>query len=201
MLLTRPYLHGKVWKYRRFTEGNNGVLKADYIVGLTDGEGCFLAQLRKDCRIVLRYFITQRFDNKFLLDKVREFFQVGYVYRKAQGNEERQTTFVFEVTKQDEIHNVIVPFFKKHLLQGVKKESFVRFSKIAEIVKGRQNTRLLENKELREVWQLKLTMNTLGNTLARPVPEIGTPGPPRHKATVDPPKLKEHRRVGTGRSL
>lgn len=53
------------------------MLTPNYIVGLTDGEGCFLVQIRTDCRIVLRYFITQRFDNKELLDKVSDFFKSG----------------------------------------------------------------------------------------------------------------------------
>ncbi len=155
------------------------MLTADYIVGLTDGEGCFLVQIRTDCRIVLRYFITQRFDNKELLDKVSEFFKIGYVYRKFQGNDKKKMTFVYEVTKQDDIQNVIIPFFRKHQLQGVKQKSFERFARIAEIVKNRQDTRKLTKEELEEVWQLKLTMNTLHNELrknisARLVPEIGS---------------------------
>ncbi|MDO8452621.1 MAG: LAGLIDADG family homing endonuclease [bacterium] len=153
------------------------MLTADYVVGLTDGEGCFLVQIRTDCRIVLRYFITQRFDNKKLLDKVFQFFKVGYVYRKFQGNDKTKMTFVFEVTKQRDIQEAIVPFFKANPLQGVKKNSFERFARIAEIVKDRQDTRKLSKKELQEVWQLKLTMNTLNNEprsiSARLVPEIG----------------------------
>lgn len=154
------------------------MLTPDYIVGLTDGEGCFLVQIRTDYRIVLRYFITQRFDNKKLLDKVYNYFKIGYVYRKFQGNDKRKTTFVYEVTKQDDIQNVIVPFFKNYPLQGTKKNSFARFTRIAKIVKGRQDTRKLSNKELQEVWNLKLTMNTLHNELrtdisARLVPQIG----------------------------
>ena len=155
------------------------MLTSDYIVGLTDGEGCFLVQIRTDCRIVLRYFITQRFDNKELLDKVFEFFKIGYVYRKFQGNDKKKMTFVYEVTKQDDIQKVIVPFFKEHPLEGVKNKSFERFVRIAEIVKNRQDTRKLTKDELEEVWHLKLTMNTLHNELrknisARLVPEIGS---------------------------
>lgn len=156
------------------------MLTPDYIVGLTDGEGCFLVQIRTDCRIVLRYFITQRFDNKELLDKVADFFKVGYVYRKFQGNDKKKMTFVYEVTKQDDIQNTIIPFFKKYTLEGIKVESFRRFCKIATIVKNRQDTRKLSKEELDEVWHLKLTMNTLHNEMkehsARPMPEIGSPG-------------------------
>ena len=154
------------------------MLTPDYIVGLTDGEGCFLVQIRTDCRIVLRYFITQRFDNKKLLDKVFDFFKIGYVYRKFQGNDKKKMTFVYEVTKQDDIQNVIIPFFNNYPLQGVKQQSFERFARIAEMVKNRQDTRKLSKDELQQVWYLKLTMNTLHNELkdisARLVPEIGS---------------------------
>lgn len=149
------------------------MLTADYILGLTDGEGCFTVILRQDCRIVLRYFITQRFDNRELLDKVFEFFKVGYVYRKFQGNDKQKMTFVYEVTRQSEIQEVIIPFFKKHPLQGVKKNSFERFARIAEIVKDRQDIRKLTKEELNTVWQLKLTMNTLHNKLRK---LSGSPG-------------------------
>lgn len=154
------------------------MLTPDYIVGLTDGEGCFLVQIRTDCRIVLRYFITQRFDNKELLGKVFLFFKIGYVYRKFQGNDKKKMTFVYEVTKQNDIQNVIIPFFRNFPLQGVKQESFERFARIAAIVKDRQDTRKLSKNELDEVWNLKLTMNTLHNEpriiSARLVPEIGS---------------------------
>lgn len=154
------------------------MISPDYVVGLTDGEGCFLVQIRTDCRIVLRYFITQRFDNKKLLEKVLEFFKIGYVYRKFQGNDKKKMTFVYEVTKQDDIQNGIIPFFRKYPLEGVKQESFKRFARIAEIVKNRQDTRKLTKEELNEVWRLKLTMNTLHNEpriiSARLVPEIGS---------------------------
>ena len=154
------------------------MLTPDYIVGLTDGEGCFLVQIRTDYRIVLRYFITQRFDNKELLDKVFYYFKIGYVYRKFQGNDKKKMTFVYEVTKQDDIQNVIISFFRNYPLQGVKQNSFERFARVAGIVKNRQDMRKLNKEELVEVWNLKLTMNTLHNELrknisARLVPEIG----------------------------
>ncbi len=165
------------------------MLTPDYIVGLTDGEGCFLVQIRTDCRIVLRYFITQRFDNVELLNKVYGFFKIGYVYRKFQGNDKKKMTFVYEVTKQNDIQNVIIPFFRKYPLEGIKNESFRRFARIAEIVKNRQDTRKLSEDELKEVWHLKLSMNSLHNEpkdrlsgarndprniSARLVPEIGS---------------------------
>lgn len=156
------------------------MINPNYIVGFTDGEGCFYVQIRTDHRIVLRYFITQRFDNKIVLEKIQSYFKVGYVHLKEQkwGKEYRRTrrsTYVFEVTKQDDIQKVIIPFFEKYPLQGIKSLSFEKFSKIAEIVRDRQDTRKLSGKELKIIWQLKSSMNKL-ITSARPVREIRSPG-------------------------
>lgn len=153
------------------------MVTADYIVGFTDGEGCFYIQIRTDHRIVLRYFITQRFDNREILEEIQKFFGVGYVHLKAQewGKEYRRTrrpTYVFEVTKQDHIQNVIVPFFRRYPLQGIKRFSFEKFAKIADLVKGRQDTRLLTDEEVKSILQLKSTMNVLNHSDS---PDAGNP--------------------------
>ena len=129
------------------------MITPDYILGFTDGEGCFYVQIRTDHRIVLRYFITQRFDNKEVLDQIQNYFKVGYVHLKEQkwGKEYRRTrrpSYVFEVTKQDHIQNVIIPFFRKHKLRGIKSCSFEKFAEIADLVKNRQDTRKLTKEEL-----------------------------------------------------
>jgi hypothetical protein len=156
---------------------NDRVMSAEYIVGFTDGEGCFYVQIRKDFRIVLRYFITQRYDNKEVLEDIQTFFGVGYVHLKKQewGHEYRRfrrPSYVFEVTKQNDIQQVIVPFFRKYPLQGVKRFSFEKFAIIANLVKGRQDTRLLSKKELTFVSKLKKTMNTLNRSGS---PDAGNP--------------------------
>lgn len=148
---------------------NDRAITSEYIVGFTDGEGCFYVQIRKDNRIVLRYFISQRYDNKTILDEIYGYFGVGYVHLKKQewGKQYRRfrrPSYVFEVTKQDHIHEIIVPFFQKHRLHGMKRFSFEKFASIAKIVKGRQDIRLLSETELDFVWKLKKTMNILSRS-------------------------------------
>lgn len=130
----------------------------DYILGLTDGEGCFLVSLRQDNRIDLRFFIVQAIGNKLLLKEIQRFFNVGSVYQKSD-RKGHLPAYVFEVTKRDEIYNVIVPFFKEHKLVGTKSISFSVFAEIAEIVKGRMDKRKLTKKELEYITRLKLGMN------------------------------------------
>lgn len=135
------------------------MLPASYIVGLTEGEGCFLVSIRKDGRIDLRFFIAQAEGNKPLLVKVQKFFKVGSVYQKSAKRACRLPAWVFEVTKRDDIYNVVIPFFEKHKLYGIKAKSFEAFAQIAKIVKGRQSVSKLTLKELSFIRELKLGMN------------------------------------------
>ena len=134
------------------------MLSPDYIIGLTEGEGCFLVCLRKDNRIELRFFITQAIGNKPLLEKVKKFFGVGSVYQKSDVKG-KLPSYVFEVSRRDEIYEVIIPFFQKHKLKGIKKISFAVFKEIGLLVKGRQDKRKLSSEELGYITKLRSGMN------------------------------------------
>ena len=134
------------------------MITPDYIVGLTEGEGCFLVCLRKNNRIDLRFFIAQAIGNKPLLEDVQKFFKVGSVYQKSnvQG---KLPAYAFETAKRDDVYNVLLPFFKKHKLRGYKAKSFSTFAEIAGIIKGRQDKRKLSKEELEYVTTIRSGMN------------------------------------------
>ena len=134
------------------------MLNANYIIGLTEGEGCFLVCLRKDNRIELRFFIAQAIGNKLLLEKVHKFFGVGSVYQKSNVKG-KLPAYVFEVSKRDEIFNVVIPFFQKYKLIGTKAKSFSVFREIGLLIKGRQDKRKLSQRELKYITNLRLGMN------------------------------------------
>jgi len=134
------------------------MITPDYINGLTEGEGCFLVCLRKDNRIELRFFIAQAIGNKPLLEEVRKFFKVGSVYQKSNVKG-KLPAYVFEVSKRDDIYKVVIPFFQKHKLLGIKALSFAVFEEIGLIVKGRQDKRKLTPAELSYITKLRAGMN------------------------------------------
>lgn len=140
-------------------KGKNVVISASYIVGFTEGEGCFLVVLRKDNRIDLRFFISQAIGNKDLLVLIQHYLKAGSVYQKKSAKNGRLPAYVFEITKRDEIYNIVIPFFKKHKLLGYKAKSFKTFCDIAEIVRGRQDVRKLTIDEYQLIIALKLGMN------------------------------------------
>ena len=134
------------------------MINASYIVGFTEGEGCFLVCLRKDNRIDLRFFITQAIGNKSLLHEVQKYFGVGTVYQKSNRNG-RLHSYVFEVSKRDDIYDTVIPFFRRHKLQGYKAKSFNTFEEIANIIKGRQDIRKLSSEELEYIRYIREGMN------------------------------------------
>ena len=134
------------------------MITPSYVVGLTEGEGCFLVCLRKDFRIELRFFIAQAIGNKPLLEEIRRFFKVGTVYQKSNVKG-KLPAYVFEVSRRDEIYNTIIPFFQKHKLKGIKAKSFAVFEEIGLMVKGRQDSRKLTERELRYITTLRQGMN------------------------------------------
>jgi hypothetical protein len=134
------------------------MLTPDYIVGFTEGEGCFLVCLRKDNRIELRFFIAQAIGNKPLLEDLRKFFRVGSVYQKSNVKG-KLPAYVFEISKRDDIYNVLIPFFQQNKLKGIKAKSFAIFEEIAELVKGRQDKRKLTLEELEYITNLRFGMN------------------------------------------
>ena len=134
------------------------MLTPNYIVGLTEGEGCFLVCLRKDNRIELRFFIAQAIGNKPLLEDIQEYFKVGSVYQKSNV-EGKLPAYVFEIARRDDIYNVVIPFFQKHKLKGIKAKSFATFKEIGYIVKGRQDKRKLTTKELEYITNIRKGMN------------------------------------------
>jgi len=108
------------------------------IVNLVNGDGCFDLQFRKDVRRErtnsptyyrwkAQFIITNPKENIKVLEKVSKEFGCGKItISKDQAR--------FSVQKIDEIIDVIMPFFRKNLLVGNKKQDFSLWSKGVEII-------------------------------------------------------------------
>lgn len=79
--------------------------------------------------------------------------------KKSSARNGKLPAYVFEVTRIDDIYNVIIPFFKSNPLQGIKAKSFQAFCKIAELVNGRFDTKKLTSKEIQLITEIKQGMN------------------------------------------
>lgn len=128
---------------RRLERRAKPMVSADYIVGLTDGEGCFYVLIKSPLnkcgggRITLNFFIKVQEQDKGMLDKVRNFLGCGSVYFQSESRENHSQCYRYTVNTHTEILGIIIPFFRKHQLQSFsKRKNFELFCKIAELVKN-----------------------------------------------------------------
>lgn len=150
------------------------VLSADYIVGLTDGEGCFYVEVRvatatHKSRVEMHFFIKLREDELSLLNKVQKFFGCGGVYYQKEYRVNQRNCYRFGVTAQEDLHKNIIPFFDKNPLKSQKFKNYLLFRQIGLMVKNNEHK---SNEGFEKIGQLKSRMNNG----ARPVREIRSPG-------------------------
>jgi len=153
------------------------MLSASYIVGLTDGEGCFYVNIKPPDKrfsrskhgVATHFYLKMREDELPLLEKVKGFFGCGAIYHQKDKRLNHNSCYRYEINAQKDIHNVLIPFFDKYPLQSAKKKNYKIFRRIALLVKDK---RYRDNNGLKLIQRLKSQMN-LG---ARPVREIRSPG-------------------------
>lgn len=161
------------------------MLSADYLVGLTDGEGCFYVHVRsrqnnspQANRVDTHFYIKLHEDERGLLDKVKQAFGCGAVYVQKERRSNHSQCYRFEINAKRDIYNVVVPFFEKHPLQSRKQKSFEIFREIALMVRNKEHKTPEGFKKIRE---LKSQMN-IG---ARRMREIRSSGPARRRGPAD----------------
>ena len=152
------------------------MITADYIVGLTDGEGCFYINVRPPDRryqgsktgIETHFYIKLREDDLSLLNQAKSFFRCGGVYYQKEKRKNHSACYRFEINSQKDIQEVLIPFFDKHPLKSKKKKNYLIFREIAMIIR---NDNYKEGGSIRKIQKLKSQMNSG----ARSVREIRSP--------------------------
>ena len=91
--------------------------------GFTSAEGCFYVHITESKthslgqRVILVFSIVQHVRDVNLMKRLKEFLNCGNLYKKRE-------TFQLMVTKFEDIVTVIIPFFKKYPIRGVKALDF-----------------------------------------------------------------------------
>ena len=141
-------------------------LSPEYVVGLVDGEGSFTVYVRNpDAKktAVRRVVVEPKFylklierDQEILL-ALQRFFGCGSVYFQKDTRPNHQHCYRFEVFRWEELHAVIVPFFRKHQLQlASKRHDFELFCLMMDMLVRKEH---LTDKGLRKLFQLKQRMH------------------------------------------
>jgi len=134
----------------------------EWVAGFTSGEGCFFVKITKGRNkvgmgIQLVFQVAQHIRDEELIKSLVTYFGCGrYVVpsKKEWG--------YFQCTKFEDNYNIILEFFLKHPIRGIKAKDFDDWVKVAEIIK-KEGHRTKEGSS--EIIKIKAGMNT-GRTLA-----------------------------------
>jgi len=125
-----------------------------WLVGFVEGEGSFMVVIQKSKskkitdNISLRFVITQHYKDSVLLDNIANYLGCGKCY--SSRSEVNLTVSTFS-----HIHKII-SLFNKYPLLGTKKEDYLDFCKVAELIKSKDH---LTKKGIENIKNIKNSMN------------------------------------------
>jgi len=139
------------------------IVSEEYIVGLTDGEGCFYVQIRKSeaykagCTVQMHFHIKMQARDKVLLEKIRNTLMCGEVYFQKEQRANHCQCYRYTVSAKRDIISKIIPFFEKFPLQtDSKSANFAIFKQIAVLIEHGEH---LNVDGIEKIKKLKEQMN------------------------------------------
>lgn len=106
-----------------------------WIVGFTDGEGCFSVSIfrNKTCRlrwqVMPEFVLTQGQSSLSSLKKVKMFFNCGHIFINKRYDNHHENLYRYCVRRREDLNQIIIPFFLKYQLLTAKRKSFEKFYK------------------------------------------------------------------------
>ncbi len=133
------------------------LIKIGWVVGFVDGEGCFSLgfvkqsnrkekhRIRKGYKtgyqVFYEFAVTQSESSMQSLQTLKKFFGVGALYSNTRHDNHKENLYRYTVRRRDDLLRVIIPFFRKYLLQTMKRKNFELFAQgMEEIEKGKHLT-------------------------------------------------------------
>ncbi len=114
---------------------------ADWIVGFTDGEGCFTVSIlrnpttRRGWQIFPEFVITQGKKSLPALKLLKRFFKCGVITINRRRDNHNENLYRYCVRSVKELSEKIIPFFMSNRLRTAKKRDFLIFSKVVALMK------------------------------------------------------------------
>lgn len=121
------------------------VISPWYIVGFTDGEGCFVINIvkhktkkfKKDA--TLCFEIELRGDEKPILEKIQQRLNCGQIVDLKYERYGWKPHVKYTVRKQSDLFFKVIPFFRRFPLQGKKQKDFELFCGAAKMFQKKEH--------------------------------------------------------------
>lgn len=133
-----------------------------WIVGFTDGEGCFSVSLLKNktskngWQVFPEFVITQGKKSLPALEIFLNYFQCGKIFVNKRYDNHKEHLYKYCIRSTNDLLERVIPFFEKHQLKTYKQNDFMIFSKIMKMIKEKKH---LTNKGIVKIAKLIEQMN------------------------------------------
>ena len=134
---------------------NQKIIDPNWLAGFTTGEGCFFIDFSKSVThkngysIVLKFVLTQHIRDVQLMESLISYLGCGKSSHRLNYAE-------FTVTRFAQISEIILPFFEKYPVLGVKAEDFRSFCQAAKIMSNKAH---LTKEGFEQILNIKKGMN------------------------------------------
>jgi hypothetical protein len=102
------------------------------------------------------FVVTQGAKSLHVLEEIQEFFSCGRIYVNNRYDNHRENVYRYCVRRRQDLHDVIVPFFKTNRLRTSKADDFMKFVAVLDLMQKRQHLRW---EGLEEIAKIVETMN------------------------------------------
>ena len=132
-------------------------LNAQWVVGFTDGEGCFHIGINQNqgmklgLQVLPEFTLVQHEVDEQVLYGLKAYFGCGVV-RKNHG-----TRMAYRVRGHQNLMEKIIPFFEKHQLKTKKRVDVAKFRKVVRLMDQREH---LNPEGLAKIRKIKDSMNS-----------------------------------------
>jgi hypothetical protein len=133
-----------------------------WIVGFTDGEGCFSISLLKNktsksgWQVFPEFVITQGKKSLPALEIFKNYFQCGRIFVNKRHDNHKENLYRFCIRSIGDIEKKIIPFFQKNQLKTYKQKDFIIFCKIMGLINQKKH---LNSKGISAIAKLIEQMN------------------------------------------
>ena len=125
-----------------------------WIVGFTDGEGCFSVSLLKNktskngWQVFPEFVVTQGEKSKKSLEILIKFFKCGKIFVNNRYDNHNENIYRYCVRSKKDLTEIIIPFFINNQLKTAKKEDFKIFAKIIKMMNENKHSKIKGMKEI-----------------------------------------------------
>jgi hypothetical protein len=111
-----------------------------WIVGFTDGEGCFTLSIIRNAttklgwQVMPEFIITQGEKSLASLKKIQKHFDCGRIFVNRRHDNHKENLYRYCVRRLNDLETIIIPFFEANKLRTAKRQSFSLWSRAVKLI-------------------------------------------------------------------